>query len=112
MLTSVIFERLVPQLPQYIWLRYGLHANLLQGHRVAVIDEHMKKNIIAVALLMPGVVPFLVNIIRTACPRAKLDSNEPDHERMSDWRRAYTHSRRQVLSSCPVPLGMVHSTVR
>ncbi|EPY31312.1 calcium/potassium channel (CAKC) [Strigomonas culicis] len=112
MLTSLIFERLMPSLPQYIWLRYGLHAKLLKGQRASVIDEHMKKNIMATALLLPGIVPFLVNIVRTAWASGVEPDNLWTKDGMHDWKSQYEFSRRNVISSCVVPSRFVDLPLR
>lgn len=112
MLSSLIFERLQPDLPQYVWLRYGLHAKLLKGQRAAVIDEHMKKNIMATALLLPGIVPFLVNLVRTAWAEGTEPATLWTRDGISDWKSLYEYSRRNVITTCPVPSCFVHVPLR
>lgn len=107
MLTAIIFERLVPRLPQYVWLRYGLHAKLLKGERSCLIDEHMKKNILASALLLPGIVPFLVNLVRTAWVEGAEPPNLWTESGIEDWKSQYEYSRRHVISTCPVPARFI-----
>lgn len=111
MLSSLIIDRNVPHLPQYAWLRYGLHVRLLKGITAAVVDEHVKKNIMATSLLLPGIVPFLVNLVRTAyavgeeAPTVWLD------EGIEDWQSQYEYSRRNVMSTCAVPARFVNTTL-
>lgn len=107
MLSSLIFERLLPELPQYVWLRYGLHIKLLKGQRASVIDEHTKKNIMATALLLPGIIPFLVNITRTAWASGTEPPNLWEESSVNNWKHLYEYSRRNVISSCPVPARFV-----
>lgn len=107
MLSAIIFERFVPKVPQYVWLRYGLHAKLLKGQRSCVIDEHMKKNIMASALLLPGIVPFLVNLVRTAWAEGTEPPNLWTDKGVEDWKNQYEYSRRNVISTCPVPQRFV-----
>ncbi|KAG5480645.1 hypothetical protein CUR178_05779 [Leishmania enriettii] len=111
MLSAIIFERFVPKVPQYVWLRYGLHAKLLKGQRLCVIDEHMKKNIMASALLLPGIVPFLVNLVRTAWAEGVEPANLWTEEGIELWKSQYEYSRRNVLSTFPVPLRFVGATL-
>ncbi|KAL7704131.1 Ion channel/Calcium-activated BK potassium channel alpha subunit [Lotmaria passim] len=111
MLSAIIFERFVPRLPQYIWLRYGLHAKLLKGQRSCVIDEHMKKNIMASALLLPGIMPFLVNLVRTAWAEGTEPPMLWTDAGMEDWKSQYEYSRRNVISTCPVPQRFVGATL-
>lgn len=112
MMASMLFQRLLPELPQYVWLRYGLHCKLLRGHRAMIVDEHIKKNIMASSLLLPGIVPFLVNIVRTG----KAGGTEPPNlwspEAIHDWRGQYEYSRRNVTSCCVVPPNLVGMTMR
>ncbi|KAG5506377.1 hypothetical protein JKF63_05880 [Porcisia hertigi] len=111
MLAAIIFERFAPKVPQYVWLRYGLHAKLLKGNHSCVIDEHMKKNIMASALLLPGIVPFLVNLVRTAWAEGVEPENLWTEEGIGNWKSQYEYSRRNVLSTCPVPLRFVGATL-
>lgn len=111
MLSAIIFERFVPRVPQYIWLRYGLHAKLLKGQRSCVIDEHMKKNLMASALLLPGIVPFLVNLVRTAWAEGTEPANLWTEAGVEDWKSQYEYSRRNVISTCPVPQRFVGMTL-
>jgi hypothetical protein len=111
MLSAIIFERFVPRVPQYIWLRYGLHAKLLKGQRSCVIDEHMKKNIMASALLLPGIVPFLVNLVRTAWAEGTEPPSLWTDAGLEDWKSQYEYSRRNVISTCPVPQRFVGATL-
>ncbi|GET88066.1 hypothetical protein, conserved [Leishmania tarentolae] len=110
MLAAIIFERFAPKVPQYVWLRYGLHAKLLKGHRSCVIDEHMKKNLMASALLLPGIVPFLVNLVRTAWAEGKEPADLWTEKGIDQWKSQYEYSRRNVISTCPVPLRFVGAT--
>ncbi|AYU78290.1 hypothetical protein, conserved [Leishmania donovani] len=110
MLAAIIFERFVPKVPQYVWLRYGLHAKLLKGQRSCVIDEHMKKNIMASALLLPGIVPFLVNLVRTAWAEGEEPADLWTEKGVDQWKSQYEYSRRNVISTCPVPLRFVGAT--
>ncbi|KPI85630.1 hypothetical protein ABL78_5311 [Leptomonas seymouri] len=119
MLSAIIFERFVPRVPQYIWLRYGFHAKLLKGQRSCVIDEHMKRNIMASALLLPGIVPFLVNLVRTAWAEGTEPPTLWTDAGVKDWKCQYEYSRRNVISTFPVPprfvgvsLGHVISTFK
>ncbi|EPY31442.1 calcium/potassium channel (CAKC) [Angomonas deanei] len=112
MLSSLIFERFLPDLSQYVWLRYGLHVKLLKGLRASVTDEHVKKNIMATSLLLPGVIPFLVNLVRTAWAQGEEPENLWTADGMRDWRSHYEYSRRNVLSSCVIPDKFVGTTLR
>ncbi|CAJ1023167.1 Ion channel/Calcium-activated BK potassium channel alpha subunit, putative [Leishmania lindenbergi] len=111
MLAAIIFERFVPKVPQYVWLRYGLHAKLLKGQRSCVIDEHIKKNIMASALLLPGIVPFLVNLVRSAWAEGVEPADLWTENGIEQWKSQYEYSRRNVLSTCLVPLRFVGATL-
>ncbi|CCW59785.1 unnamed protein product [Phytomonas sp. EM1] len=103
MLTSLTFEQSAPNLPQYHWFCYGLHAKLLCGKHISIINEYMQKNIMATAMLLPGIVPFLVNLVRNAGAEGKEPPELWTGNGVTDWKSQYEYSRRNVISTFPVP---------
>eukprot|EP00796_Vickermania_ingenoplastis_P012987 gene12987-8835_t len=111
MLASRIFKRHFPLLPQHIWLRYGLHSALLRKDSI-IIEEHMKKCILATALLLPGIIPFLVNIIRTAWTGGVEPEDLWGPSGLWDWKNQYKYSRRQTIKSFESPIAFAGLSLR
>ncbi|CCW67241.1 unnamed protein product [Phytomonas sp. Hart1] len=107
MLTSLTFELFMPNLPQYHWFRYGMHAKLLHGKHINVINEYLQKNIMATALLLPGIVPFLVNLVRSSGAKGEEPPKLWTEDGVEDWKGQYEYSRRNVISTFPLPYCFV-----
>lgn len=102
MLSSLIVKKHFPALPQCVWLRYGLHSSLLRKDYI-VIEEHIKMCVLATALLLPGVIPFLVNVVRTAGVFGFEPGDLWSAKGLWDWENQYLYSRHQAIHSFPVP---------
>lgn len=102
MLAARIMKRRVPSVPQYLWLRYGLHASLVRKQSV-VRENYIKKAILSTALLLPGIIPFLVNLIRGAWTGGTDPQDLWERKGIWDWKNQYRYSRRQRIGcfSCP-----------
>lgn len=102
LLSSRIMKARAPAIPQFLWLRYGLHANLLRRNSL-VVEAHMKRSILSTALLLPGIIPFLVNLIRIAWTEGEDPEELWEKEGRWDWKNQYRYSRRQTIGGfvCP-----------
>ncbi|KAH9598326.1 Potassium channel domain [Trypanosoma melophagium] len=107
MLSSVIFQRHAPQVQQFLRLRFGLHVRLLRERNKTVIDQQMK-TIMATALLLPGVVPFLVNLVNTSSSHGTSSPTLWKKSEQDNWKELYEYSRRNVFGTHPVPWYFVH----
>ncbi|EAN94300.1 putative calcium-activated potassium channel [Trypanosoma cruzi] len=110
MLWSTVFQRRAPHVPQYLRLRFAFHARLLRGRGMFMIDQN-NKFIMSAALLLPGVLPFLVNLVRISSASGISPPNLWDESEKDNWKNLYEYSRRNIFATCPVPWFFVHLTI-
>ncbi|EKF30519.1 hypothetical protein MOQ_005666 [Trypanosoma cruzi marinkellei] len=110
MLWSTMFQRRAPHVPQYLRLRFAFHARLLRGRGMFMIDQY-NKFIMSTALLLPGVVPFLVNLVRISSASGTSPPNLWDESEKDNWKSLYEYSRRNIFATCSVPWFFVHVTI-
>lgn len=115
MLMSRIFDRSARDVPQIVLQRYGTHTSLLRSHHTVLVLDILKKALLASALLMPGILPFLVNLVRVA--GSEMDRS-PSSDCLwrdagaDDWRQLYRYSRRQRVHRLTVPRSVVGRSCR
>ena len=91
----------VPRIPQVLALNYHhlkfLHADstVVQVHR-----KIMGKVLLATAVLQPGIVPFLINLVHSTAD-ARVPHDLWSAEKINDWRNLYGYSRQQRLFEIP-----------
>ncbi|RNF09318.1 calcium/potassium channel (CAKC) [Trypanosoma rangeli] len=102
MLWSITFQRHAPHVPQFLRLRLAFHAKLLGGHRRCIFDQN-NKFIMSTALLLPGILPFLVNLVRVASASGTSPPDLWDERSQDNWKSLYEYSRRNNFATCPVP---------
>ncbi|CBH09134.1 Ion transporter channel, putative [Trypanosoma brucei gambiense DAL972] len=100
-LSSVTFQRHAPFVQQYLQLRFGTHIKLLE-ERETMVDQNMR-SIMASALILPGIVPFLVNLVRTASSGGSSPASLWSEEGMDNWKDLYEYSRRATFRTFTVP---------
>ena len=67
LLSSVAFQRHDPDLPQYLMLKRVTESTLVQRCAFVVFDrEKLKYTLIGMALKLPAVIPWLLNLIKTS----------------------------------------------
>lgn len=111
MLAACIMKRRVPSVPQYLWLRYGLHTSLLQKQSV-IRENYIKKAILSTALLLPGIIPFLVNLIRSAWTGGADPQELWERKGIWDWKNQYRYSRRQRIGCFACPAAFIGMRLR
>ncbi|RNF26364.1 calcium/potassium channel (CAKC) [Trypanosoma conorhini] len=107
MLWSITFQRHAPHVPQYLRLRFAFHAKLLGGLGSFLFDQN-NKLIMSTALLLPGLLPFLVNLVRVASAAGTAPPDLWEKSSQDNWKSLYEYSRRNIFASCPVPWFFVH----
>ncbi|KAG8346666.1 putative Ion channel Calcium activated BK potassium channel alpha subunit [Trypanosoma vivax] len=101
-LSSMTFQRHAPHVQQYIRLFFGTHANLLRERKMKIIDQNMR-TIMGTALLLPGIVPFLVNLVRRSSSKGHPSPSLWKEEEMDNWKEQYEYSKSVTFSTCQVP---------
>lgn len=109
LLASRIMKRRAPAVPQFLWFRYGLHANLLKKNFL-IIEAHLKRSILSTALLLPGIIPFLVNLIRTSWTGGEYPEELWEKKGIWDWKNQYRYSRHQTIGGFFCPTYFVGKT--
>ncbi|ESL12175.1 hypothetical protein TRSC58_00062 [Trypanosoma rangeli SC58] len=102
MLWSITFQRHAPHVPQFLRLRFAFHAKLLGGHGRFIFDQN-NKFIMSTALLLPGILPFLVNLVRVASASGTSPPDLWEEHSQDNWKSLYEYSRRNNFATCPVP---------
>lgn len=73
---SVSLRNFDRNLPQYLWLKYGTHDHLLDGVFCVTHGLRFLRTFLATASVLPGVIPFVVNLIRTQSQSQRLSGRE------------------------------------
>jgi hypothetical protein len=103
MMASRVFDRYAEHVPQLLSLRYGTHTSLLGSRHTVMVTDIAKKAILSTALLMPGVVPFLVNLVRVSGCKSTISPETWTAEHSNNWKELYFASRQNKLHCVDAP---------
>ncbi|EPY26636.1 calcium/potassium channel (CAKC) [Angomonas deanei] len=87
-----------PGLPQHLMLRRGRTAKQIAPYAASSLEiERMTRQLLGLSMVLPGIVPFLINLLRTYEPLPS-DTTASQH-----WIELYEYSIRNELYVIPTP---------
>jgi voltage-gated potassium channel len=101
LLASRVVAKAVPHIPQLLTLNYHHYNFLHQNTNVIQVHRRMLcKVLLSTAVLQPGIVPFLVNLVH-ATGDSRVPADIWAAANADDWRSLYKYSRMQRLFEIP-----------